>query len=281
MSKIQSSIQKAISKSKQPNSRPKRVERRTKQREEHGEDGSVASGIFRIFKIIMPDTDTMEANRIVSAGDDRRAQSAYKILRTRVLQRMRANNWRTLIVTSAGPGEGKTLTSSNLAMGLARDVNQSVMLVDFDLQRSSVARTLGIDVDVKAGTGDYLMGNAEIEDIIYAPAGMQRIAVLPNREPIPNSSELLASPRAKRLIERLRTQSESSIVVFDMPPVLGCDDVLAFMPSVDAVLLVVAQGQTDRPALEKTIQLLGETNVIGIVLNKSNEHKGSEPYGYY
>ena len=81
----------------------------------------------------------MEVNGILPALDDKAAITAYKMLRTRVLQRMRSNNWRTLIVTAAGVGDGKTVTACNLSVSIANDVNQSVILVDLDLQRPSIA----------------------------------------------------------------------------------------------------------------------------------------------
>ena len=74
---------------------------------------------------------------------------------------------------------------------------------------------------------------------------------------------------------------DKEIIIFDMPPVLACDDVLAFCPDVDSVLLVVAEGQTDRAALGKTMGLLAETNLLGVVLNKSDEPGDSDAYGYY
>ena len=204
---------------------------------------------------------------------------AYKVLRTRVLHRMRTNKWRTLLVSSSGTNEGKSLTASNLAISISADVNQSVFLVDLDLQHFSIAKYIGIEVF--KGVADYLMGDAEIADIIHTPSGMARLAVIPNRAPVENSSDLLASPRMKELIAWLRSQSEKSIVIFDMPPVLAGDDVLAFLPNVDAALLVVSQGETNRSALKKMMELLADCNVLGIVLNKSIEHNGGEAYSYY
>ncbi len=194
---------------------------------------------------------------------------------------MRSNSWRSILVTSPGPGEGKTLTASNLAISLARDVNQSVILVDLDLMHSSIAKYLGINLDIKAGVGDFLLDKAELTDIIYSPGEIERLALVPNREPVDNSSDLLGSPQMKELISWLHQQSERSIVIFDMPPALACDDVLAFGPSVDAVLVVVAQGKTERAALEKTMRMLSDYEMLGVVLNMSDELAGDSAYGYY
>ena len=84
------------------------------------------------------------------------------------------------------------------------------------------------------------------------------------------------------LLQWVREESDHTVVIFDMPPVLVDDDVLAFSPEVDAVLLVVSQGKTDRAALEKVMHLLSEKDILGVVLNRCDDRSGSEyGYGYY
>ncbi|MBU2676277.1 MAG: CpsD/CapB family tyrosine-protein kinase [Gammaproteobacteria bacterium] len=223
----------------------------------------------------------MEESCLVSELEDRAAIAAYKVLRTRVLQRMRSHKWRTLVVTSVGAGEGKTLTASNLAISLARDVNQSILLVDLDLKRSKVATYFGFDSEMKNGIGEYLNGTAEIPDIVYSPSGLKRISIIPNGGAVDHASDLLSGPRMKELLAWIRQQSDRTIVIFDMPPIMVDDDVLAFCPQVDAVLLVVAQGQTDRVLLQKTMGLLAETNMLGVVVNRCDESTSDNAYGYY
>jgi capsular exopolysaccharide synthesis family protein len=179
-----------------------------------------------------------------------------------------------------GAGEGKTLTASNLALSLSRDVNQSVVLVDLDLQRSKVAQYFGFNVEINNGIGDYLNGNAEISEIIYTPKDMERMSVIPNCAPIENSSDLLSGPRMKQLLEWLQQQSDRTIVIFDMPPIMASDDVLAFCPEVDAILFVATQGQTERDLLKKAMELLGDNNLLGVVLNKSDDTRDRDAYGY-
>jgi capsular exopolysaccharide synthesis family protein len=281
MSKIQSTIQKAIEKSRGTKTSQHAKANRGLRGNSSGTSNSRKGEIFRIFQLAQPRDETMKESRIISAIDDKSAKSAYNVLRTRVLQRMRANNWRTILVTSPTPGDGKSLTATNLAISLSRDVNQFVLLVDLDLQRFSIARYLGMEIEIKKGIGDFLQGNAEIADIVYTPRNIERLAVVANCEPVDNSSDLLGGPRMKELVSWLRQQSDQSIIIFDMPPVLGCDDVLAFCPEVDAILLVVAQGNTDREALDKTMGLLAEKELLGVVLNKSTEQNGNDSYSYY
>lgn len=237
-----------------------------------------ATGLFKRLSTARVESRAMERNKILPAIDDQAAVTAYKILRTRVLQRLRSNDWRSLIVTGAGAGEGKTLTASNLAVSISNDVNQAVVLVDLDLQRSTLASYFGLEV--RASIGDFLLGNAQLDDIVYAPAGMERLAIIPNRDPVPNSSDLLASPRMRGLMQWLDDQGPGTIVIFDMPPVLACDDVLAFSPYADAILLVVSEGKTERAALSRTMEMLGDRNLLGVVLNQSREKRSVSPYYY-
>lgn len=284
MSKLQTSIQKAIEKSRQLDSgKPKATPGGTPKRRANdlsARASEVAGSIYRMFRPARPDKDIMKRSRIVSALDDPSVTASYNVLRTRILHRMRSNNWHSILVTSASSGEGKTLTASNLAVSLARDVNQSVILVDLDLRRSTVAKYLGFEIEVQAGIGDYLTGKAELNDIIYAPTEMDRIGIIPNREPLENASDLLGGPKMKELIAWLRNQAEQTIVIFDMPPLLAHDDVLAISPEIDAVLLVVAQGQTDREELANAMNLLQEKNILGVVMNKAADSGKADAYGY-
>jgi protein-tyrosine kinase len=241
-----------------------------------GAGDSEAGELFRIVSLAPLEPDTMERNKIIPAVEDKPAITAYKVLRTRVLQRLRSNSWRNIVVSGAGAGEGKTLTACNLAVSIARDVNQSVFLVDLDLQHSSIARYFGLDV--RQGIGDYLAGHADIEDIVYAPAGLDRIAIIPNREPIENSSELIASPRMKALMKWLKERANAPLAIFDMPPILACDDVLAFLPSADALLLVASEAITQRSELTRAVEMVGDVNLVGVVLNRSREHQKSQAY---
>lgn len=241
-------------------------------------DFVAATGLFKTLSTSRIESRAMEHNKILPAVDDQSAVTAYKILRTRVLQRMRSNDWNSLIVTGAGAGEGKTLTACNLAVTVSNDVNQAVVLVDLDLQRSTLASYFGLDV--RASIGDYLLGHTALEQIVYAPAGMERLIIIPNRDPVPNSSDLLASPRMRNLLQWLDDQGPGTITIFDMPPVLACDDVLAFSPYTDAILLVVAEGMTERAALSRTMEMLGDRNLLGVVLNQSRETGSVSPYYY-
>jgi Mrp family chromosome partitioning ATPase len=225
---------------------------------------------------VQPDVDLLEQNRIVI--DERSpASAAYKVLRTRILQRMRRNGWKTLAVTGTCPNEGKTLTAINLSINLAWHLTTSVVLVDMDLRNPSVHRYLGIDT--RYGLMDYLNGDVPLVRAGVRP-GIERLGVIMNDRPVANASELLTAPETIGLLDEIK-RGDDRIVIFDMPPVFAGDDVLAFAPLVDAVLVVLSQGTTKRNNLLALRELLQNVNVIGTVLNRSSERVAPYYYGQH
>jgi Mrp family chromosome partitioning ATPase len=223
---------------------------------------------------VEPDPRTLAKNRVI-VDEISPASAAYKMLRTRVLQRMRRNGWQSLAVTGTCPGEGKSLTALNLSVSLARDVGTSVVLADFDFRKPSLDRHLGITA--RYGIDDVLRGTVGPEQAAVSP-GMDRLAVLLNARSFSSSSEMLASPQIAALVRRV-SQGAGRIAVFDLPPVLASDDLLAFAPLVDAVLMVVSQGTTQHADMVAARDMLQNVNIVGVVLNRSSELVA--PYYYY
>lgn len=219
--------------------------------------------------------DNPESRVILSDDQDEYVRSAYKMLRTRTLQRMRQNNWHVIGVTSPLQGDGKSLTSVNLALSLARETTLSVILLELDLRRPTICKQFGFEP--AKGLSDYLDGTAELDDILFRPAGTQRMAILPNTDIYENSSEILSSPKAATLIDELRGSDPGRVIICDLPPYLATDDVLAFAPLADAFLVVVSEGRTSREVLEKGLDILQELPLLGVVLNRSED----ATTGYY
>jgi capsular exopolysaccharide synthesis family protein len=232
--------------------------------------------VYTQTRVMPVSEDWFRRHRVLAALHNDAVSDAYKVLRTSVLQRMRANGWSSLAVTGPGRGAGKTLTAVNLAVSMAGEVNNSVLLVDLDLRRPHVHRYFS---DEKLpGISDYLTDGRPLHEILFNP-GIDRLVVLPGHRPYANSSEMLSSPRMVQLADELASRYPSRIVLYDMPPLLECDDVMAFAPHVDAVLLVVGEGDTTREELARAAEVIGELNLIGTVLNKSEEERTA--YGYY
>lgn len=234
--------------------------------------------VYWSTKTIATDPAYLRARHVLTGAVDDQVSGAYRVLRTHVLQRMRSNRWNTLGITGTRQGNGKTLTTINLGISLAREVNQTVLLVDLDLRRPLLASYL---VEEKLpGISDYLLGRVEVSDILFHP-GFDRLVVLPGHESVLNSSEALSSPTMHKLVEELRTRYPDRIILFDLPPLLVGDDVIAFAPNVDAILLIVEEGQTTRADLRRAYDLLGGQRIIGTVLNKADPGAVSKVHGYY
>ncbi len=223
------------------------------------------------------DLNLMRERRVVSLLNDNPEFEVFRMLRTKILKQLRDNNWHSFAVTAPTQGVGKTTISVNLAIAMSLDLNQSILLVDLDLKYPKVHWYFGLENE--SGLRDYFVANKPLSDILVNP-GIERLTVLPGRGQAIGSSELLAGPRMKTLMNEISSRNQSRIIIFDLPPVLATDDVLATTDYYDAILLVVEENKTQPEELKKTLKLLSGKNLLGTVLNKSQnlpEHKG---YGY-
>lgn len=208
----------------------------------------------------------LERHRIVAYNKNSNMSWAFDLLRTQVLQAMEENGWRTLAITSPTPEAGKTVLAINLAMSIAHHTTKTALLVDFDLRRPRVGASLGLPMG--KAMNELLSGKAGLEEVLVNPT-LPRFVVLPTREPIPLSTEVLSSPRVTNLIGDLRDRYDSRICIFDLPPLLSSDDAITVLPKFDCVLLVVANGQNSKKEIEDCLYHLGTANLIGAVLNKA------------
>ncbi len=205
------------------------------------------------------------AHRIISNEQDP-VLNAYRVLRTRVLQKMDAAGWKTIAVVSPGAGAGKTVTAINLAIAIGAKTGAHPVLADLDFYRPSVSRYLGFREP--PSLVDYFEGKRSLDEVTVRP-DLGDLLVMPNERVTRRGAEFLTSDQADQLIHTATNTYHSRILIFDMSPLLGCDDTLAFLPKVDCVLLVAASGQTRVSELKEAKRILAKTNVIGTVLNKS------------
>lgn len=282
MSLIEAAINKAkeLAASARPDAaaapeRPKEPPRRSTATPRHRVPVPTPLHEARAFRPATTDPVVMERHGVLLQVRDATAERSYKILRTRMQQRMEQSPCHSIAVTAASAGDGKTLTAINVAIAMARDVNTWVFLVDLDMQRPQVGAYLGLHYD--KGLSDYLAGTATFEEIVYEP-GVERLSVIPNGRPLEQSSELLASPRMFELVRSLATEVPRRVVIFDMPPLLLSDDVLRFLPNVDGLLFVVSESKTQRATLMHAREILPADKLLGVVLNRSHEREES---GYY
>jgi len=217
----------------------------------------------------------LENNRIIAFNKSHAMSMNFDLLRTQVLQKMKENGWRTLAITSPTPEAGKTVVAINLAMSIAQQTNYTALLVDFDLRRPKIGAYFGIPIE--KSLNNFLDGTAELSDVFVNPL-MPRLVVLPTKNPVKKSSEILSSKKITDLIKDLRERYESRIVIFDLPPVLVSDDVIALLPQIDCVLMVVANGMSTKKEIEDSLRHLPSEKLIGTILNKADNESMADYY---
>jgi capsular exopolysaccharide synthesis family protein len=225
-------------------------------------------------RVVHPPKRRLARSRLIAGNEDHMLADTFRILRTRVLNRMDTCGYRTLGIASAVGREGKTLIACNLAISMAKILTRSVLLVDLDMRSPSVHRYFGIDP--RPGLEAYLRRNVELSQCLVNP-GIERLVLLPTSRSVRNSSELITTPRMIDLARELRETYPDRLIVYDLPPVLRTDDALAFMKYVDCALLVATEGRTREDDLQKLVGLMDDYPVIGSVLNRSSE----KPQRYY
>jgi polysaccharide biosynthesis transport protein len=201
---------------------------------------------------------------------------SYRALRTSLLLSSLGSPPKVIMVTSALPQEGKTTTSINCAVVLAQK-NVRVLLIDADLRRPSIHKTLGMGP--RSGLSNVLTGSTTLEQAITRTAILPNLYVLPAGTPPPNPAELLASTNMRDVLEQLR--GEYDHIVVDTPPSLSVTDAVVLSPRADAVVLVIRSGKTTKQALRRSRDILAQVNakVVGVLLNAVD--LSSPDYYYY
>ena len=210
------------------------------------------------------------------------ASEAYKLLRTKLQFSFSDQNESHVIgISSALSGEGKSLSSVNLAYTLSQ-LNKKVVLIDCDMRRPTLAEKLHIKKT--PGLSSLLTGQSNLKDILQCCGLKNRedaFYVISAGQNPPNPVELLSSSRMAKTLEVLRT--EFDYIIIDLPPVGEVSDAMAVAKQTDGMLLVVRQNYCDRIVLAESIRQFEfiETKILGVVFNCTSEHEGKYGKGYY
>ncbi len=201
---------------------------------------------------------------------------SYRALRTSLLLSNLGAPPKIIMVTSALPQEGKTTTSINTAVVLAQK-GVRVLLIDADLRRPSIHKTLGMGPH--SGLSNVLTGSITLDQAISSTAILPNLFVLPAGTPPPNPAELLASSNMREVLIELQQQYDH--IVIDTPPTLSVTDAVVLSQRADAVVLVIRSGQTTKQALRRSRDILTQVSakVVGVLLNAVD--LSSPDYYYY
>ncbi len=216
------------------------------------------------LSVITPSPRWLARNRIVAAEGGREATS-FDLLRTRTLQQMQSNGWKRLAITSPSAGCGKSTVSLNLALSMTRQAEKSVVLIEMDMRRPSIAKTLGLTQ--RHSVADVLSGKGKVAD--NAVRFGDNLALLTMHGQTRNPSDILHGDSVARVLSDIEATFAPSVMIFDLPPLLVNDDTLAFLKHVDAAMLVAAAGSTTISEIDTCErELAAHTGVMGVVLNK-------------
>lgn len=201
---------------------------------------------------------------------------AYRTLRTNIQFSSLDTKIQTIVVTSSGPGEGKSTTAANLAVVMAEGGNNTI-LIDCDQRKPRLHKMFLTSNE--NGLSDLLVGKVKFEEAVQQTE-IQNLSILTSGTRPPNPSELVGSGKMKAFIDALKERFE--YIIIDTPPIIAVTDAQLLASHADGSLLVIASSQVEREAVIKSKELLQKVNakILGVVLNKLEvQEKGY--YGYY
>ena len=200
----------------------------------------------------------------------------FKVLRTNILFASEKQPPKTILVTSALPGDGKSFVSANLAISIAQGIEEHVLLIDGDIRKADIHQRFGYGQ--VTGLSDYLAKGDDIADSLLKTP-IAKLTLLPAGRRPANPSELMSSKKMKALLEEVKKRYEDRYIIIDSPPPAMASETNAIAKYVDGVIVVVRAEKTPREAVADTIEQIGKEKLLGIVLNQAN--KGTTKYYGY
>lgn len=235
------------------------------------------------------DLQSLSNRNFVSIATERRLiYEEYRVIKRKLINNAFGGLSSTLkhpnliLVSSSRPGEGKTFTSVNLALSIALEQDKTVLLVDADVLRPNVSRTL--EISTPLGLTDYLSStDVNAADIIYS-TNVERLKIITAGKPHHLSTELLASDKMIELVNEFASRYPDRIVIFDAPPLLGVNETAVLAAMCGQAVVVLEENKTKLNELDKALSLLPKELAVGFVINKAyySRDKGyGYGYGYY
>lgn len=207
----------------------------------------------------------LEEERMVSLHAPSSPQAKrIDILRSQLLYPFHGEPPRTIMITSAAAGEGRSLLTANLAISFARGLQQYVMIMDCHLGNPIIDQMLG--VPRTPGLTDYLEWDAEVSEIMHW-SKVDKLSVIPAGSPSDRSAEILATDKMAGLIAELKARYSDRYILLDTPPVQAQDDPAVLARMVEGIIFVVLGGVTDRELVLRALHSLPEEKIVGVVLN--------------
>ncbi|MFN3824346.1 MAG: CpsD/CapB family tyrosine-protein kinase [Pseudorhodobacter sp.] len=217
---------------------------------------------------MVPDEALLARNGLFTNPAQNPATAYFDLLRTRILQPMQDRGWRRIVVTSPTHGCGKSLVAANLALSLARRPNSRTLLLDLELRAPRLARMFGLG---DAGALREVLAGEQPFECHLRRIG-RTLALGFNAAPVPDAAELLHDPVTADSLAAMMEGLDPQVALFDTPPALVSDDVLALAPFVDAALLVIDATRTTAAEVRACEKIMdGQIPILGVVLNRAQD----------
>ncbi len=201
---------------------------------------------------------------VAFSSPDSPVTEQYRKLKTLILKMTRNEFRNTLLVTSSVGGEGKSVTCANLAVILAREYGQTVLLVDADLRKPALQKYLGLKADF--GLADCLNDRLDLGKAIVK-TGLPKLSFLSAGKQVVDPAELLSSSRMKELLTEMKNRYQDRYIIIDTPPTLLYAETLALSALVDGIIVVVKEGVASLQGVRDTLDVLKGASLLGIVYN--------------
>lgn len=226
-----------------------------------------------------------EKNMVTSDGGRNPVAEEFRVIKRPLIKKAFADNGTArhrnnlIMVTSALPGEGKTFTAINLAISIAMELDHTVLLVDADVARPSVLRTLGLKSDI--GLMDVLLDpKLDIADVLMK-TNIDTLSLLPAGKNHRHATELLASQTMSSLLDEIASRYPDRIVIFDSPPLLLTSEARVLASQMGQIVVVVEAETTTMHAVRSALSQIETCTNVNLVYNKARDFPGQEDYGYY
>lgn len=227
-----------------------------------------------------PDPINISNPLLVSVGGDPSPiAEEYRKLKSIIVSLTKQNGfYNTIMVTSSIGGEGKSITSLNLALSLAQEHDHTVLLVDADLRKPSLHSYLGLEP--KVGLADCLMGHIDVSETLIK-TGLGQLTLFPAGKQINNPVELFSSQKMRNLLDELKNRYRDRYIIIDSPPTLPFAETRLISKSVDGIIFVVKEGGPSLQNIKEALETFRESDVLGIVYNNATISSLNGGYHYY
>ena len=215
----------------------------------------------------------------IISGNSKQVAESIRMLRSKIFHPESGTPPRSILVTSAIPGEGKSFLCANLGVSIAQGIEKQALLIECDLRRPCLSKMLGMSNS--RGLVDYLQSGTPIEQLTQQTS-MPKLSILASGKPPKNPAELLDTKKMTSLIEELENQNPDRLIIFDSPPMQAASETDVLAKKVDKIILVIRWGFARREHAKQLVEMLGHDKILGVVFNAFEMSRlGSKLQGYY